>query len=390
MCPDTGLDLPVSAQPLVGILSFQNFLILIGGILTVVSCSMSFYQVFRHATNYTKPGEQRQIIRICLLVPVYSISALLSIAFHKKHAYLNGVHLLYEAFALVAFYALCCEYVETDRTEHAVSWDQNGLKKWFFTRPFAACFPALGGAHYTHQKPNQGWKRFNRIWFCIYQYPFVKLLVTIASYVTEANGMLCSEDGGPKYADFWLNKVVTIATLAVAMNCLFQFYYQSQELLSPHKPVLKFLAIKIVVFLVLVQGFILDAVIGREDQPLGPTDRISYTSLEIGIPNLILCLEMFGVGVLHLFAYPWSPYVATATAVPTPTATSVATSGKPGAEGIRILVGVLRRDARCQGGLLGWRAYVDALNFSDFALAFYRGAFLLFKRQPETTQDTSH
>ncbi|KAF4816290.1 Transmembrane protein 184-like protein [Colletotrichum siamense] len=380
MCPDSGLNLPISDKPIVGALSFQGFLILAGGILTMTSCSMSFYQIFRHATNYTKPLEQKQIIRICLLVPIYTLSSFLSIVFYKHHVYLAGIYLLYEACALVAFYALCCAYLDTDHHRLATSWDKDGLKKWFFTRPFAACVPALKGSYYDQPAANAGWRRFNRMWLCIYQYPFMKLLVTIATYVTESMGVLCSEEGGTKYADFWLHTVVSVAILITAMHCLFQFYYQSQELLEPHKPVLKFLAIKIVVFLSLMQGFVLDAIVGRDNQPLGPTDAISYPSLAIGVPNLLLCLEMFGIGIMHLYAYPWAPYVARngAGVLAATENDGDEDGGKKGSAVVDVSV----EEAQSQGGFLGWKAYVDALNFSDFAVALYRGVGWVFMRKP--------
>lgn len=187
------------------------------------------------------------------------------------------------------------------------------------------------------------------------------------------------------------------------MHCLFQFYYQSQELLEPHKPVLKFLAIKIVVFLSLMQGvscthvqfdasflhcgpktdrtkFVLDAIVGRDDQPLGPTDAISYPSLAIGVPNLLLCLEMFGIGIMHLYAYPWAPYVARngAGVLAATENDGDEDGGKKGSA----VVNVLAEDAQSQGGCLGWKAYVDALNFSDFAVALYRGLRWVFMKEP--------
>lgn len=44
-----------------------------------------------------------RIIRICLLVPIYTLSSFLSIVFYKYHVYLAGIYLFYEAYALVAF-----------------------------------------------------------------------------------------------------------------------------------------------------------------------------------------------------------------------------------------------------------------------------------------------
>ena len=47
--------------------------------------------------------------------------------------------------------------------------------------------------------------------------------------------------------------VIEILSLVTAMLCLLQFYTQTKEELSHHQPLLKFFAIKAVVFLFYVQ-----------------------------------------------------------------------------------------------------------------------------------------
>ncbi|KAJ0287469.1 hypothetical protein CBS470a_005313 [Colletotrichum nupharicola] len=129
-----------------------------------------------------------------------------------------------------------------------------------------------------------------------------------------------------------------------------------------------------------MQGFVLDAIVGRDDQPLGPTDAISYPSLTIGVPNLLLCLEMFGIGIMHLYAYPWAPYVARngAGVLAATENDGDEDGGKKGSA----VVDVSAEEAENQGGFSGWKAYVDALNFSDFAVALYRGVGWVFMREP--------
>lgn len=47
--------------------------------------------------------------------------------------------------------------------------------------------------------------------------------------------------------------VIEILSLVTAMMCLLQFYQQTKKELETHQPLLKFLAIKLVVFLFYVQ-----------------------------------------------------------------------------------------------------------------------------------------
>lgn len=47
--------------------------------------------------------------------------------------------------------------------------------------------------------------------------------------------------------------VIEILSLVTAMMCLLQFYHQTSKEMAQHRPLLKFLAIKLVVFLFYVQ-----------------------------------------------------------------------------------------------------------------------------------------
>lgn len=48
--------------------------------------------------------------------------------------------------------------------------------------------------------------------------------------------------------------IIEILSLVTAMMCLIQFYQQTKKELEAHQPLLKFLAIKLVVFLFYVQS----------------------------------------------------------------------------------------------------------------------------------------
>lgn len=42
--------------------------------------------------------------------------------------------------------------------------------------------------------------------------------------------------------------------------------------------------------------------------PFKPTDKISYPDIYIGIPSGLLCIEMAFFAILHVIAFPWTPY----------------------------------------------------------------------------------
>lgn len=47
----------------------------------------------------------------------------------------------------------------------------------------------------------------------------------------------------------------------------------------------------------------------KEGGAIKPTAYISHPSWAVGIPNMLLCFEMAAVSVMHLWAYPYAPYV---------------------------------------------------------------------------------
>lgn len=91
------------------------------------------------------------------------------------------------------------------------------------------------------------------------------------------------------------------------MYCVIQFYIQLKEDLAPHRPFLKVLCIKLVIFFCFWQSWII-SLLTAEGGPLKATDQIAGPDLRIGIPSMLTCVEMAIFALLHLFAFPWKPY----------------------------------------------------------------------------------
>ena len=103
---------------------------------------------------------------------------------------------------------------------------------------------------------------------------------------------------------------------------------------------------------------------------LQPTKRINYQDFKVGIPAMLLCIEMAIFAVLHLFAFSWKPYVVQAHPV----------------------VG-MEWDASNEkyfGGKLGINAYIDAYNPWDLVKAVGRGFKWLFFGMRKRHEDSSY
>lgn len=91
------------------------------------------------------------------------------------------------------------------------------------------------------------------------------------------------------------------------MYCVVQFYIQLKEDLAPHRPFLKVLCIKLVIFFCFWQSWII-SLLTADGGPLKASDQIAGPDLRIGIPSMLTCVEMAIFAILHLFAFPWKPY----------------------------------------------------------------------------------
>src|SRR3954467_8661554 len=92
------------------------------------------------------------------------------------------------------------------------------------------------------------------------------------------------------------------------MYCVIQFYVQLRAPLAEHSPFLKVLAIKLVIFLSFWQTAAISVGTSTLDL-VHANEVIAYPDLKVGIPSLLLCFEMAIFAILHLWAFPYRPYL---------------------------------------------------------------------------------
>lgn len=144
------------------------------------------------------------------------------------------------------------------------------------------------------------------IWISVFQYCFVRPFLTIVAVITQTQGVYCQSDMDPRFAYVWVAGLnATSAT--IAMYCLIQFYIQLKKDLAPNRPFLKISSIKLVVFFCFWQSWLI-SLLTAEGAPIKATEKISMPDWRIGLPSMLVCVEMSVFAVLHLWAFPWAPY----------------------------------------------------------------------------------
>lgn len=150
------------------------------------------------------------------------------------------------------------------------------------------------------------------------------------------------------------------------MYCVIQFYWQLREPLAEHRPFLKVLAIKLVVFLCFWQTACISLATSTLDL-VRPNEIIAYPDLKVGIPALLVTFEMACFAIMHIWAYPYAPYLDDAPKTYYPVADP--TSGA---------IPKLNERSNNSSKLMGFKAIVDAINLWDVVKAFGRGMRWLF------------
>lgn len=265
---------------------------IICGFFTLIASVSSFWLIWKHLTYYTCPQQQRHIVRMLFMVPIYAIVSLLSYIFYHQAIYYQTIRDCYEAVVITSFFYLLLQYVgDTPAEQHEV-FRMVKLKKWFWPLGFWKYRPT--GLHF--------------LWLmkiCILQYAIVRPVCTLVAVGLQPFGLYCLESWEPWFGHIYITILISIS-VTVAMYCIIQFYMPIQEELKPYSPVLKFLAVKSVVFLTFWQDSFLSILVyfGAIKQ----SEYMTAADIQVGINALLETFEMCIFGFLHIKAFTYVVY----------------------------------------------------------------------------------
>ncbi|MBW0511634.1 hypothetical protein O181_051349 [Austropuccinia psidii MF-1] len=260
----------------------------------LVATVSGVFNICRHCRNYNKPLEQRQIVRILMMPPIYSLISFFAYWKLEKYVYFAIIRDTYEAFVLAAFLILCLLYVGRSPLEqHEVM--QNKEKA---VLPFPFC-----GFRFRPSRPHfliaTKWS--------VLQYVLFRPLISMTAIITNYKQVFCDASLSYRYANFWIN-LLTFLSATVALYGLLIIYHLAKDDLKGHRPLMKFLSIKIAVFLVFYQGFALS--LANHLSHFESTEELTLGDTTDRLNALLTTVEMAAIGVVQIFAYPYSEYKA--------------------------------------------------------------------------------
>ncbi|KZF22804.1 DUF300-domain-containing protein [Xylona heveae TC161] len=369
VCNTTLEDERIVEEPVWHSLTFHHFGLILSAIFALISVIVSFYLIFKHATNYLRPYEQRHIIRILFMIPVYSTVSFLSYYFYRHAVYFEVIRDCYEAFAIASFFTLMCHYIAEDL--HSQKEWFRGLKPKPWIWPLTWLKKCCGGDRGIWRTPRSGLTWFNIIWISIFQYCAIRVIFTILSVITQSMGRYCESSLNPAFAHIWV-MVFESTAVSIAMYALIQFYFEIKGEIAEHRPFFKILCIKLVIFFSFWQSILISFLVSSG--AIKPTKRLSLPDINIGMQSLLLCIEMAIFSVMHVYAFTWKHYSSSRNSI---------AELAPGA-------GFSGERPQKKGGILGILAIVDAFNPWDLVKAFSRGVRWVFVGRKRRFLDPSY
>ena len=257
---------------------------------TVVSFLVSGLLIVQHLRNYRMPSVQRYVVRILFIVPVYSLYAILACFLPAQAVYISILRDLYEAYVLFQFFRVC---IEMAGGEQELLEKTQGAPPVFAPWPFCRKYFTLNE------------KTLRRLKQLVLQLVIIRPLTSIVVIVTEAFDVY--QEGNFSFAYAYVYVVIIYnVSLTISLYGLFAFYLAVKDVLRPWHPMLKFLAIKVVVFILWWQGLLFGILVGA-----GLIPAIwKYSPLEnsIIIQSFLVSIELVGIAILHIWSYPVDPF----------------------------------------------------------------------------------
>lgn len=283
----------------------------VAGIFSFLACVLTWLQISAHKRHWVHPASQRHVIRILLMVPVYAISAWLSLAFVKLSAYIDFVRNCYEAYVIWSFMLLLTEYLG-GHTGVAGMMRIKLKQKWPIPM---CCMPRA--------KPDSKflwYLKYGALQYVIFS-PIIAALTIILASIDDPNAPVdadpnsaeahCNDyycdgefryDRGFAYMSFMQN-----ATQLLSLYTLAWLYILMKQELKPYKPVPKFLVVKAVVFFTFWQGIVISLMVKMG--MLHATTNFDVGELQVGTQDFLVCVEMFIAAAVHKYTFGYETYV---------------------------------------------------------------------------------
>jgi len=266
----------------------------IASIFALLTLPISAYSVINHLVNFTQPELQRPIVRVLLMVPIYTIDSYLALRFTTYAIYFNTLREWYEAYAIYNFMALVMRYLQQNYDMRYILEYKPQQRHLF---PFC-CLPSFPQGPAFIEACKNG----------VLQYSLIRTVTTMIAFMTQLFDCYGEGSFALSYSYPYLVFINNISQIW-AMYCLILFYYVMRVELRPMNPLAKFTAIKLAIFLTFWQSVLIAILVYFEVLvPKSDWAWKTQKALTAGLQDFMIVIEMFLLSLAHHYAFPVEPF----------------------------------------------------------------------------------
>ncbi|KAK8187902.1 organic solute transporter Ostalpha-domain-containing protein [Phyllosticta capitalensis] len=271
-----------------------DVVVIVAGVAALTATLLTVVSIWLQSKNYRKPLLQRYVVRILLMVPIYSAASWASLVSLKAAFWIDPFRDVYEAFTIYTFFQLLINFI-------------GGERALIILMTGRAPVPHLWPLNYILPKVDiSDPHTFLAIKRGILQYTWLKPILAIATIIMKATDTYQEGYIGITSGYFWSGLIYNIS-ITISLYALAMFWVCMSHDLKPFRPMPKFLCIKGIIFASYWQGFFLSILVW-----LGaiPDDVPGYTpdNLAASIQDALICFEMPAFAIAHWYAFSWHDY----------------------------------------------------------------------------------
>lgn len=241
---------------------------------------------------------------LCLAHPwgqIYATDSWLSLIWPHHALYFNVARDMYEAYVLFEFFKYLTDCVDgEDNFAEKLEY----VPQIRYSMPLC-CFHIKPGRIFLHRCKQM-----------ILQYVYVKIVITIATFILELLHVYDEGNFAPNRGYLWITIIYNIS-IFISLYFLVLFYEGSKEILAEFSPLAKFLCIKAVIFFAFWQSVLISILVKFN---FLITARPGYSAHEVSamVNNGLICIEMFPIAVAFALTFTFESFKDPAR-VPRPT-----------------------------------------------------------------------
>ncbi|CAE6461853.1 unnamed protein product [Rhizoctonia solani] len=333
-CP---VDRSRSVPPLASGLEGRDVGYIIASSFTFVSVSVSAWLVQKHLRWYSCEPQQRYIIRLLFMAPIYAGIALAAYVSPSNSTSLYLVRDSYEAVTVASFLSLLLEYLpgpkhpepvhkryRLDQSLNRVESSLSKVQRQTVAHKLFYRLPMCGDSQNGHKplrwifpfcfiraRPRDGLAYLRGMKWGVWQYCFIRPGSSLAAVILQQRNLYCEASWSWQWGHVYVVTVASVSSV-VAVYCLIQLYTTIHQELKPYKPLSKLLSITALVFLTFWQSSVLSGIASLN--LIRDTQYLTSDDITIGFPALLQTFEMACLALLHLKVFSYLPYKRIASA----------------------------------------------------------------------------